>query len=143
MSSLAIPFPHNTHSATRHQTAVVLLSLPVSLTRLLSTLEENGDDDYGAIGPSQFAFLTAFRMVFDAVSILREDYASSPSVDSDGGIRVTWKRGDRVVKLVCPATRDKSPYVYHSSPSGNFLRNENVTASYLADRISWLINREP
>src|SRR5271169_2134313 len=141
MRATAIPFPQNTLTATRRQTAAVILRLPVSLTRLLALLEDNGEDDYGAIGPSQCAFLTAFRMILDATAIVGEDFASSPSVDSEGGIRVTWRRGDRVVKLVCPATREKAPYIYHASPAANSLRNESVTVAYLADRLSWLINR--
>ena len=143
MSATAIPFPHNTLSATRSQTSSVILKLPISLSRLLEVLEVNGEDDYGAAGPSQFAFLTAFRIILDAIAIIGEDFASSPSIDPEGGVRITWRRGDRIVKLICPATRDKAPYVYHSSPSGNALRTENVTATYLADRLSWLINREP
>jgi hypothetical protein len=143
MSATALPFHENTFTATRQQTAIEILKLPVSLSRLLTLLEDNGEDDYGVIGPSQFAFLKAFRMVADAISIAGEDFASSPSVDSEGGIRVTWRRGDRTVKLICPATRDKPVYVYYSSPAGNSLLTENVNASLLAGRFLWLINREP
>jgi hypothetical protein len=138
-----VPYRENTFSATRQQTAIGILKLPVSLLRLLALLEDSGEDDYGAKGPTQLAFLTAFRIVADAIAIVGEDFASSPSVDSEGGVRVTWKRGDRTVKLVCPATRDKAVYVYHSSPNGTSLRDEDVTATFLADKLSWLINREP
>jgi hypothetical protein len=133
----------NTFTATRQRTTTELLRLPVSVSRLLALLKDHGEDDYGAIGPSQFAFFTAFTLVFEAIGIAGEDFASSPSVDSEGGIRVTWRRGDRTVKLVCPATRDKPVYVYCSSPTGNSLRNENVSPTFLASRLSWIINREP
>jgi hypothetical protein len=138
----AIPFTHNTLSSSRTRTSSVMLKPPISIIRLLGVLEESGEDDYGVKGPSQYAFLTAFKIVFVAIGIAGEDFASSPSVDSEGGIRITWKRGDRTVKLVCPAASEKAPYVYHASPEGSWLRNENVDAAYLAGRLCWLINRE-
>lgn len=129
---------------TRRRTAAEFLRQPVSVLRLIALLaEEGGDDDYGAIGPSQFAFWQAFLMVSNAISILGEDFACSPSVDSQGGIRVTWRRGDRQIKLICPARRDTPIYIYQASPEGNSIRDQGVTAQVLADKLSWLINREP
>jgi len=135
-------FFQNTFTTTRQRAATVPLRLPVSLWRLLDLLAENGEDDYGAIGPSQLAFLRAFRLVAEALAILGEDFASSPSVDSEGGIRVTWRRGDRQVKLVCPARREASVYIYYAGPAGNGLLNQGVSAPDLAGRLDWLINRE-
>ena len=143
MSATSVPFSHNTLTATRRENSAVILRLPVSLERLLALLEENGADDYGAIGPAQFAFWRSFKLVADAIAIVGEDFAASPSIDAEGGIRVTWKRGDRTVKLVCPANREQPIYIYYASPQGNILRNEDITASALAGRLFWLINREP
>jgi hypothetical protein len=143
MSATTIPFPHNTLTATRRQNSAVILKLPASLERLLALLEEGGADDYGEIGPAQFAFWRSFKLVADAIAIVGEDFAASPSVDSEGGIRVTWKKGDRTIKLVCPKDRDQPVYVYHASPHGQALQNDGITASVLAERLSWLINREP
>jgi hypothetical protein len=134
-------FWQNTFTATLHRTSTDILQLPVSLSRLLGLLAESGEDDYGAKGPAQFAFWKAFSFVSDAISLLGEDFACSPSVDSDGGIRVTWRRGDRIVKLVCPAAREMPVYLYRASPNGNSLRNEGVTTAVLAEWLSWLINR--
>jgi len=141
--SAGATFWQNTLSATPYRVAPCTMRLPLSLHRILDLLAENGEDDYGAIGPSQFAFWRAFRLISSSIEILGEDFPCSPAVDSQGGIRVTWKRGDRRVKLVCHATREAPMYVYYSSPSGNGLRNESITATDLADRIYWLINREP
>jgi len=136
-------FWKNTFTETRHHVAPCTMQLPLSLSRLLDLLAESGEDDYGAIGPSQLAFLRTFRLVLGAIEVLGEDFPCSAAVDSQGGIRVTWRRGDRQVKLVCPATRETPVYIYHSSPSGNGLRNEKITAAELANRLDWLINREP
>lgn len=141
----------NTFTATAQRSSTEILRLPVSLSRLLALLAENGEedygtnreDDYGSIGPSQFAFFTAFSLVARAISILGEDFACSPSIDSGGGIRVTWRRGDRQVKLICPAERDMTTYIYQASASGSSIRDQGVTAAVVADWLSWLVNREP
>jgi hypothetical protein len=118
--------------------------LPVSLLRLLALLDEGGEDDHGRIGPTQFAFKTAFLMIAEAICMADgETPDSSPSVDSQGGIRVTWRRDDKTVKLVCPSTKDGPLYIYHSSTAGNSLRNQNVTPLVLAERLSWLTASEP
>jgi hypothetical protein len=119
----------------------------LSILRLVNLLDGNGDgekeDDYGSIIPSMFAFETAVGFVRGAIKILGEDVVSSPVVDSQGGIRVTWKRGGRQVKLVCPATKEGSLYIYQSSAGGNSVQDQNVTAEALAARLSVLIGREP
>src|SRR5437016_13044716 len=89
--------------------------LPVSLSRLVDLLYENGEDDYGQVGPSQFAFKTAFRMVERAERRAGGAFSASPVVDAEGGVRVSWRKGDRQVKLICPATREGVTYIYHSS----------------------------
>jgi len=143
MSTETFPlFSENTWSASHTKPSSVLWRLPVSLSRLMHLLEENGEDDHGQIGPSQFAFKTAFFLVFKAISILGQDLPAAPVVDSEGGIRITWNCYSRQIKLVCPASKDTPVYIYQSCPAGNSLRNQNVTASVLADRLSWLSTRE-
>jgi hypothetical protein len=120
---------------------------PLSILRLVNLLDGNGDgeteDDYGAITPSMFAFETAVGLVRGAMKLMGEDVISSPVVDSQGGIRVTWKRGGRQVKLICPATKEGPLYIYQSSAGGNSVQDQNVTAEALAARLSLLIGREP
>ena len=145
MSAASTFFPQfttNTWSASHAKRAEVFVLLPLSLRRLISLLSEGGEDDHGQIGPSQFAFKNAFMLVADAISILGDDVPSSPVVDSQGGIRITWRNGNKHVKLICPAERDAAVYIYQASGDGNSLRNQNVTAAVLADRLSWLTNRE-
>ncbi|HVP48799.1 MAG TPA: hypothetical protein VMT32_19535 [Bryobacteraceae bacterium] len=140
MSAAATVLFEGNFTETRRRTSTEFLRQPVSVLRLVALLaDERDEDDHG---PSQFAFWKAFIMVSDAISILGEDFASSPTVDSQGGIRITWRRGDRQVKLICPATRGMPMYIYEASPEGNAITNEGVTASMLADKLYWLINRE-
>ncbi|MGI9073199.1 MAG: hypothetical protein ACR2JB_18240 [Bryobacteraceae bacterium] len=145
MSVLSLPLPPLTESTWTDSNAKrshVLSRLPVSILRLLLLLEESGEDDHGQIGPTQFAFKTALLLVWYATQNLNEDVPGSPVVDSEGGIRITWSRYNKQIKLVCPATSAGQLYIYQSSPSGSSVRNENVTAAVLADRLYWLISRE-
>lgn len=143
MSAASLPlFYKNTWTATHAKPTTVLRKLPVSLSRLICLLEESGEDDYGQIGPSQFAFKTAFLLVANAVAILDQDLPAAPVVDSEGGVRITWNRFDKQIKLVCPAKKDAPVYIYQSSPAGSSLRNQNVTAAVLAERLQWLTTRE-
>jgi hypothetical protein len=119
-------------------------NLSLSLSRLLDLLEDSDEDVADGItpGPTQHAFKTAFRLVERAETILGTELRASSVVDSEGGVRVTWRELDRQVKLICPATRSAPIYIYHASPSGNGLRNQNVTAKVLADRLAWMTNDE-
>jgi hypothetical protein len=117
-----------------------------SLSRLLALLDNDEDvdqDDYGQIGPTQFAFKTAYQMIENTEQTLGTIPACSLAVDSEGGIRAAWTINDRQVKLICPATRRAPMYIYHSSAEGSSVQDQNVTASALANRIAWLKNREP
>lgn len=117
-----------------------------SLSRLVGLLDddEDGDqDDYGQIGPTQFAFKTAYQMIENTEEVVGTLPAGSPTVDSEGGIRVTWEINNRRVKLICPATRKGQMYIYHSSAEGSQIQNQNVTTTALANRMSWLMSREP
>jgi hypothetical protein len=141
-ASVPLPFTENNWTATNPKESPVLFTLPLSLWRVFSLLDESGEDDYGQLGPSQFAFKTACFMVANAIALLNQDIPCAPVVDPDGGIRITWTRYNKQIKLICPSAKDAPVYIYQSSPAGNSLRDRNVTASVLADRLSWLATRE-
>jgi CBS domain-containing protein len=103
----------------------------------------NREDDYGAIAPSVYALQAALVLVAGAIKIMREDIPGVPVVDSEGGIRITWKQGDRLVRLVCPAAKEGQLYIYQSSAGVNSILNQNVTAEALATRLATLVAREP
>jgi hypothetical protein len=129
-------------STPRARAADVVILRPLSLRRLVALLD-NSDEDEGHASPTQFAFKTAFDLIEEAEHILGRGAVSSPVADSEGGIRVTWRNGDRLVKLICPATREAPVYIYQSSADGNSLRNQNITGTVLAERLAWLADREP
>ena len=145
-SILALPlFTKDTGKATNPKASSVAYRIPVAFSRLFSILDDSGEDEYGQIGPSQFAFKTACLMVVRAFALLDEDIQDipcAPVVDAEGGIRITWNRYNKQIKLVCPSAKDAPVYIYQSSDTGTSLRDQNVTASVLADRLSWLNTRE-
>lgn len=120
--------------------AGIYVPIPISLQRLFDLLDENGEDDHGMIGPTQFAFKTASEFVLKAESMVGRDIKSAPVVDSEGGIRITWRNGNNQVKLVCPATPKAPIYIYRSSSTDSSVHNQNVTVKALADCLSWLVH---
>ena len=105
-------------------------------------LFDDSDDDEGHVTPTNYSFKTAFDLIEEAEHLVGVALVSSPVTDSEGGIRITWRRGDKQVKLVCPATREAPVYIYYASPDGNDLRNQNVTANVLAERLTWLTSNQ-
>jgi hypothetical protein len=141
VSALPLNF-ENTWTATRRASPDVVIELrSLSLRRLLDLLDETEEDTSRV---TMYAFKTAYNLIDEAERIASVGVISSPVVDSEGGIRVTWRIGDRQVKLICPAKRDADApvYIYHASNAGNALRNQNISADVLADRLAWLVNYE-
>jgi hypothetical protein len=112
----------------------------VSFQRLFELLDERGEDDHGKMDPSQHAFKNACILALTAEEMLGRDIKCAPVVDSEGGIRITWRSRDKQVKLVCPATPKSPIYIYESSPKGNTIYNKDVTSLALARRLSWLLD---
>lgn len=121
--------------------ARIHVPISVSIQRLLDLLSERGKDDYGALDPTQFAFKTALEFVLYAEHSLGRETRSAPVVDSEGGIRITWRNGDRQIKLICPAAPSAPIYIYqYSSVGGSSVLNQNVTSTTLTGRLSWLLH---
>jgi hypothetical protein len=109
-----------------------------SLMRIYELLAEHGDDDYGMVDPSMLAFHSAFGLVARAEKLMAAEISGSPSVDSTGGIRVTWRYLGNEIRLVCPSTDAQEIYIYRQS--GNIQRETmyDVTAALLAEKLTWL-----
>jgi hypothetical protein len=111
-----------------------------TLSRLLDLLDENGEDDYGMVSPTQHAFKSAFKLIRDAQRQMGGvRIVGSASVDSVGGIRVAWNREDREIRLVCPASQPSQVYIYQQSESRNRAIH-GVSPEVLAHKLSWLIS---
>jgi hypothetical protein len=117
---------------------IVLRSLSI---RRLTELLDDSDKDEDSIGVTQYAFKNALDLVEEAEHLAGGDLISSPVIDSEGGVRITWRSGHRQVKLVCPSSRETPVYIYWASPEGNDLQNHNITAAVLAEKLTWLTSR--
>ena len=108
----------------------------VVLARLRELLRQEDSDEFGVLKPTDHAFDLATRLVQEA-SALSSVPKGSVSTDSQGGVRITWFRADREVELVCPASPDSSPYIYHEAGSEYDL-GEGASGRALARLLSWL-----
>lgn len=109
-------------------------------SRLIQLLEEDCDpDEFGAVGPSQHAFATTLRIIRMAEKRTSLRLVGAPVVDSTGGIRVTWKRSDREMRLVCPSTRNEALYAYVQSSAENKILRE-ITPDVLVEQWAWLVS---
>jgi len=115
--------------------------LSVTLTRLMALLSEDGRDEDGERGPAQAAFQVAFNLVAGAERLECALLGGSPSVDSEGGIRVTWRAGDREVRLVCPPDRGELSYLYVQSPDASSVSEGAIDAGTLAGKLAWVLGR--
>jgi hypothetical protein len=109
-----------------------------SLTRLYELLTQNGEDDYGILGPSQLAFHSAFGLVARAEKLMTTRMSGSPSVDSTGGIRMTWRYLGNEIRLVCPSTNAQKTYIYQQAGNTQRETMHNVTPALLAEKLTWL-----
>jgi hypothetical protein len=108
--------------------------------RLIDLLEETGNDDYGQIGPDQISFGTVLKLVKTAESMVVTGTApsGSPSVDSRGGIRITWRNGEKEIRLICSPDNPRSVYLYLEGPNMEAEIQEAATGQTLSDSFSWL-----
>lgn len=109
-----------------------------TIDRLVDLLDEPAEDDYGDASPTQHAFRSAYRFIEKAEKQLAVKVLGSASVDSLGGIRVTWKKKGREIRLVVPHANAEQPYIYEQS-SRNYNAIHQITPDVLAGKLSWLV----
>jgi hypothetical protein len=107
---------------------------------LLALCNEEPEDDYGILRPTQYAFFTTVQLLISAglQSRKRLPYGSVAS-DSEGGVRIEWYRDGREVRLVVPASEDGQPYIYHESDDVYNIER-NPSASTLSRWLDWIAN---
>lgn len=111
----------------------------VTISRLMDLLDPHPEDEIN--GPSQHAFKSAVDIVAMAEKLIgHKSLRGSSSLDSKGGIRITWRVGDKEIRLICPATSDEPVYLYREHNDKSIL-DESVTPVLLARSLSWLSNR--
>jgi len=127
------------HEALEEQAVACSTHRADTLSRLVDLLAEDEDeDDYGPTSPTRHAFKVAFWLVRGAHRLTALRISGSPSVDSLGGIRLTWKYADRELRLVCPSSRAEQAYLYKQSEFRNSAIH-GVTSPILAEELSWLV----
>ena len=113
-------------------------SAAVLLARLRALLRQEDSDEFGVLKPTDYAFDLATGLVQEASTLGPTMPKGSVATDSQGGVRITWFRGDREVELVCPAGPDSSPYIYHEAGS-DYALHEDASGRALASWLRWLV----
>lgn len=111
------------------------------MARLRELREESASDEYGVSRPTDSAFVCAWSLVHHAFLRVQELFLlGSPSVDLRGGVRLTWSRDDREIRLVCPPSLAERTYLYYESRAEYGLV-ENVSPGELARWLRWVNQR--
>ena len=115
---------------------------PDSLLRLASlTVNGDNDEDSGTIFPAAHAVGSVLQVIYPA-SKMTASPLGSPSIDSKGGVRFTWKRGSREVRLVAPSDPSKQMYLYSQDGDATELLKD-VSPDSLAAKWEWLVSGAP
>jgi hypothetical protein len=109
----------------------------VSRVLELLQVEDDQEDDYGAIVPTRTALSNALTILHETFRELQTTFPRAvASVSFDGGIRIQWMRPESSLRLVIPGSDEEEAYIYfeHEDDYGT----ESVSATNLARRIKWL-----
>ncbi len=98
---------------------------------------EDYDNDF--LAPSNYAYKCAQDFMSAALKCFSVDLLIPYFVpDGEGGIRLEWVNGARELRLICPASGSKKPYLYHED-GDIYGVIEEVTDSVLREQLRWLI----
>ncbi|CAN5573042.1 hypothetical protein BH10CHL1_BH10CHL1_51180 [soil metagenome] len=108
------------------------------LSSINALLDEEAEDDYGILRPTDNVIETAFQMLIDSSDQMAQLFPyGSISTDSEGGIRIEWNNKERDVRLVIPAIENKSPYIYYDS--GETYGLEEIDSPFILTKwLGWL-----
>jgi len=120
-------------------TVVVDKPFAVTLESLVELLELEDEDDYGVLKPTEYAYLTAMKLVLEAYKVLGSDFPkASASTDDEGGIRLSWqsREKDCRVRVFCPSSPEKKAYIYHQK-GDEYGCDYEVSAPALVSWLKW------
>ncbi len=87
------------------------------ISQLVALYEGDETDDYGELRPTKHSFERTCEILTDtAISLAREGRRISHgcvSTDTEGGVRVEWRRAHGNLHLVIPSDERKKSYIYH------------------------------
>jgi hypothetical protein len=99
--------------------------------------EPEEDDDYGPARPTDFAHNLAVNLMDRAASLLESFPAGSACTDGVGGIRITWRKQTREIRLVlAPAPQGRS-YLYEQEGE-HYQITEEIAEDMVAAWLRWL-----
>ena len=115
-----------------------LLWTVVLASPLEELLLEHEQDEYGRLRPTDHAFKVTVELVSDARRLMGPSFPkASTSTDSEGGIRLTWTRGKREVRLICAAAPSMRTYVYRETEKWHET-SKDVSSEVLVEWLNWL-----
>ena len=109
------------------------------ISRILDLLKEEEDceDEYGAVVPTEHALLNVLAILGETHNELQTFFPrAAASVSFDGGIRIQWMHPHSSVRLVIPGGPDEDGYIYFEDE--DYYDTESVSAKNLAYRMNWL-----
>ena len=111
----------------------------VTVSRVRELLSEPETDEYGISRPTPYAYHRALQLLEGASRQARHPIPrGSASTDSEGGIRVTWTRTNRELRLVVASSVERDSYIYYEA--GDSYGVEAVSSSKdLARWVEWLV----
>lgn len=109
---LTIPEPVRSASEDVTQTS----GYTITLSRLGELLNEPETDDYGIARPTSYSYNLTVDLLRDASRLTRLPVArGSVCADSEGRVRVTWRRPERELRLVVASSASDESYVYYEA----------------------------
>ncbi len=109
--------------------------------KLTNGLVELNNEEYDEefLEPTKYAYDCARRFMLEAYKVFQYALLTPHYVpDGEGGIRIEWENGTRELRLICPSSESKSPYLYHED-GDEYGVDEQVTDSKLNERLQGLI----
>jgi Iap family predicted aminopeptidase len=111
----------------------------VTLARLSELLEEPETDDYGIARPRMDAYEASVALLEAASNLIQASVPpGSASTDAEGGVRITWRVGDRELRLVVHAEAKR--YLYHECGDDYGIESARSPED-LAKSLEWLSGR--
>ncbi|HWR37006.1 MAG TPA: hypothetical protein VN622_14180 [Clostridia bacterium] len=111
------------------------------LRRTLRSLDELSgepeEDEYGPARPSLFAHAMATELLRSSAALIDPFPAGSACTDTAAGLRITWRKQNRQLRLVLPPTPEGRSYLYAQAGSQHQI-TDNLTYDSFAAWLQWV-----
>jgi hypothetical protein len=118
--------------------AVTSIDYVITLRRIEELLREENEDDR----PSDYAYGVVLKVLLVAARELSLKFPrASVSVGPNRGLRVTWSRGPKEVRLICGGSAANRSYIYSESGSQHGVEFI-VDGRQLAQHLRWVLRED-